>query len=1264
MRNLLSWLKVKFWSIPLFVIVISIPINIFFFSNCSRVGFVNKGEKNYPSLVTGLSCNAGGLMECSTSAGTGFQSCTNGLLGICEVQTCFPDFVWNNAKKSCDPKQCTPKTEVSCSVFNAEGTMIIGTGSKKCNPSGNYPMECTPTSCVEGYMLTENKQCIPGSCINGTTKPCETGLGIGMQTCKNNQWENSCQLTQCKDPLSYELKDGQCQPKINGVCNPGEISDCIPDLFSNGISGNKVCLEDGSGYGACLINACKEGYVLENFMCITSCTPGSTQECKISHGQGIQTCSQNGKSWSECTVASCDVDYIPNLTNTACLDNATPICNLNFDPSVVAIGGNSQVSIDGSHIFALGDNSITCDQNYGTQPGLSWLLTNIVETTSCSAKTYNESGLKFGECSNRVNVNTDLKHSFKVNYHSSGTPTQYSAKLDMDFNEVDLQSSVHAYVVALKAVGNNIEGMGLGWCYKQSNFGEFKWVEIDANKDSKISDTEWSDCSYKGAFRPAEELGTNPTLTLFDFSNLDIAGLGNLTIYAGYGLGTDSNTAFKDLISYSDALNPYGRYHNGNTIPYQGHHISLSGLNGGSTGPLNDYELEARLYIRSESYGRAGYYFALASSPDSTQHLYATKDSTGNIVWNPLPGGPSQLGKVVSGKNTYFMAAPELKNQSILLSDGSSSVKTDWTNLEGFKIYFGYGVGSTPDLAAQNMWSQKLNNAEYPHILQGSSSTITPTGNGDFNLAGTISGSSLAAAKFSSTIRIDSAHLSKNGAFFLVAALNGKFYCFQSTSQFALCDLTSPRSYSGESVVRLDADGSASTPVQQVYTGDFIPVGGAKVYLGYGVGNSVLEAFNEMMAYKSSSYTGRWNEIANIGFSPDVLRVAGPTGGSFGSIITSISINAFIQPEFSSDPSHRYYGQNGYRFILVQHKGRNFFRVKNDSQPFKSIEGPDFTGASYDGLTSLKYFNQLIYQGNATGYAGALVYVGYGFGSNETEAVQWALNNKKVSTMVALPTAGATIKSALLGATGNETTTNIAYNGSATLKFKALDAQLAQFKCLNGSTWVDIKSFDLSKVIDEEQVFTFNNLTQSYSCKLAVTGVNGTIIEKTNLNITVSSSTSSPSPSPSPTPTTSPTIDSFSASKTSINAGERINFSWTTSNATMVKGYVNGTNEIDLTPYGVDGQLTGAEIISSSSVSLKAFDSTGKVSPSKTISINVTGTVCSIKDYPSASCRYNKVSGTGVTKDGLNAWYKAVCLFNYKYYRCDGGTSWTIVTGY
>lgn len=184
--------------------------------------------------------------------------------------------------------------------------------------------------------------------------------------------------------------------------------------------------------------------------------------------------------------------------------------------------------------------------------------------------------------------------------------------------------------------------------------------------------------------------------------------------------------------------------------------------------------------------------------------------------------------------------------------------------------------------------------------------------------------------------------------------------------------------------------------LQTIYSrvGDITPLGGAKVYAGYGLGNTVYNAINDMLTYRSSSLTdGRFLEAFTVPMQSMAFSFSGPKGGSPG-VLSNYDFWASITPSTED------YGKAGYFFVLAQNSNKTISKLYKYSSG-----GPVWV--DWDGNTNSlgdKYYKSdsaikneffRIYKGNATDYAGWSIYVGYGVGSNPTDAGVDCINSKK-----------------------------------------------------------------------------------------------------------------------------------------------------------------------------------------------------------------------------------------------------------------------------
>lgn len=184
--------------------------------------------------------------------------------------------------------------------------------------------------------------------------------------------------------------------------------------------------------------------------------------------------------------------------------------------------------------------------------------------------------------------------------------------------------------------------------------------------------------------------------------------------------------------------------------------------------------------------------------------------------------------------------------------------------------------------------------------------------------------------------------------------------------------------------------------LQSIYSrvGDITHLGGAKVYAGYGLGNTVYNAINEMLSYRSPSIPdGRFLEVLTVPTQSMAFSLSGPTGGSPGAI-SNYDLWGGITPS-SED-----YGKAGYFFVLVQNPAKTINKLYKYSSG-----GPvwvDWDGNAnslgdkfYKSDSAIKNEFFSVYKGSAVDYAGWSIYIGYGTGSNPTEAGLDCINSKK-----------------------------------------------------------------------------------------------------------------------------------------------------------------------------------------------------------------------------------------------------------------------------
>jgi hypothetical protein len=177
---------------------------------------------------------------------------------------------------------------------------------------------------------------------------------------------------------------------------------------------------------------------------------------------------------------------------------------------------------------------------------------------------------------------------------------------------------------------------------------------------------------------------------------------------------------------------------------------------------------------------------------------------------------------------------------------------------------------------------------------------------------------------------------------------------------------------------------------------DATTLGGYKIYAGYGKGNDVTAAINEMLGYRSSSLpSGRFMEVLTVPIQNRSITITGPSGGSPGPL-TSYNLYANIYPSYLD------YGKSGYFYIYAHN-------LDNTQQYLYKIK-PDYTyewvlwdktetmlaNSYFKYDTSIKNESfQFITNLDVTPFAGWYIYAGYGNGLTPLDAAKDALNNLK-----------------------------------------------------------------------------------------------------------------------------------------------------------------------------------------------------------------------------------------------------------------------------
>lgn len=266
---------------------------------------------------------------------------------------------------------------------------------------------------------------------------------------------------------------------------------------------------------------------------------------------------------------------------------------------------------------------------------------------------------------------------------------------------------------------------------------------------------------------------------------------------------------------------------------------------------------------------------------------------------------------------------------------------------------------------------------------------------GVFDIVKKVSGP-VSSYNVSIDMQLNSADLNKKGAIFLVAYTGSTYLvCTNPCTKDSVWKAWNNTNYDW-SVSGLKTNVGV-TGYQSVFKGllDVTPYGGFKIYAGYGIGNTVNAAINEMLSYRSANLpNGRFLEVLTVPMQNRSISITGPNGGSPGSL-TNYDLWANIAPSYLD------YGKPGFYFVIA-HDPTNTHKKIYKQVSTGVYEWVDWNGSAITaGSSYYKYDLQIknesfnIYKGNISVAAGWSVYAGYGSGANSFDAANDCLNNQK-----------------------------------------------------------------------------------------------------------------------------------------------------------------------------------------------------------------------------------------------------------------------------
>lgn len=202
------------------------------------------------------------------------------------------------SSKACVPVACEAGAIATCPVPHGEGRMT-------CETNGKGYGECVALTCDVGFQLQDGA-CVAVStavCEAGTHRDCSTTSTFGTETCNSTgSGYEACVLDACKPGYNKD----QSETCVANVCDSNLVTPCT----SGAGVGFQTCNSQGSGWGVCVLNGCQPGYNLIDGVCVTQvCTPNEESVCSFDHGTGVKVCGGDGMAYGSCTLVSCETGY-------------------------------------------------------------------------------------------------------------------------------------------------------------------------------------------------------------------------------------------------------------------------------------------------------------------------------------------------------------------------------------------------------------------------------------------------------------------------------------------------------------------------------------------------------------------------------------------------------------------------------------------------------------------------------------------------------------------------------------------------------------------------------------------------------------------------------------------------------------------------------------------------------------------------------------------------------------------------------------------
>lgn len=246
---------------------LAILVSIVAFQNCGQ-GF----KLGQVSINSKGELGVAGTRECTSGEGVGVQSS-----GACAISSCNPGFQLAPEGCSpgnpqtpcrCEPKGCKIGDVKTCRANNGNGQQVCIEESGKTRFG-----DCRLNFCNDGYAPSANGTCVAQACRAGQTAGCYIPNANGKKTCTQaGTWPEGCEVDTCIHPYKTKVENGVKYCSLEG-CTPGSQVPCNWEIIH---SGTRTCNGAGSGYSACELKNCADGFDLT---AAGVCVAKSVQSC-------------------------------------------------------------------------------------------------------------------------------------------------------------------------------------------------------------------------------------------------------------------------------------------------------------------------------------------------------------------------------------------------------------------------------------------------------------------------------------------------------------------------------------------------------------------------------------------------------------------------------------------------------------------------------------------------------------------------------------------------------------------------------------------------------------------------------------------------------------------------------------------------------------------------------------------------------------------------------------------------------------------------